>query len=318
MNIIITGGGGFLGQKLAKALVDSDHSFDSLILADIVEPAIPVSDTRIKPVCCDLSESAEIEKLITKDTSAVFHLAAIVSSHAEDDFDLGLKINLDTTRNLLERCRQTNPSIRFVFASSLAVFGGELPDVITDTTLLAPQSSYGTQKAMGELLVNDYARKGYVDARTLRLPTIAIRPGKPNKAASSFVSGIIREPLNNEPSVCPVSPDLKLWLSSPDTIIHNLIHLSSLPKEVFRYWRTINAPGISVTVEKMLACLAETAGTATKSLVTFTKNESVNRIVSSWPSAFDNEWALSLGFRVDADFAAIINQYITSEMQGAV
>ncbi|USE36200.1 D-erythronate dehydrogenase [Endozoicomonas sp. SCSIO W0465] len=299
-------------------MINSDYSFNSLILADIIKPAIPAKDDRIKSVCCDLSNSLAIEKLITKETSVVFHLAAIVSSHAEADFDLGVKINLDTTRNLLERCRQTNPSIRFIFTSSLAVFGGELPDVITDTTLLAPQSSYGTQKAIGELLVNDYARKGFVDARTLRLPTIAIRPGKPNKAASSFVSGIIREPLNNEPSACPVSPDLKLWLSSPDTIIQNLIHLSSLSKDAFPYWRTINAPGISVTVEQMLICLAEAGGGEKKDLVTFTKDEAVNRIVSSWPSAIDNKRALSLGFSVDADFYSIIDQYITHEMQGVV
>ena len=182
------------------------------------------------------------------------------------DFDLGLKVNLDITRSLLEQSRQVNPSIRFVFTSSLAVFGGELPDIITDTTLLSPQSSYGTQKAIGELLVNDYARKGFVDARTLRLPTIAIRPGKPNKAASSFVSGIIREPLNKESSVCPVSSSLRLWLSSPDTIINNLIHISQLAKDVFPSWRTVNAPGISITVEQMLSGLVDATGSRAREL----------------------------------------------------
>lgn len=186
MQIIITGGGGFLGQKLASALLNSSLAFNELLLVDLKMPARLSDSPRLRCLEADLTQPGVLESVITANTSVVYHLAAIVSSHAEDDFDLGWKVNLDLTRQLLEACRRQPQKIRFVFSSSLAVYGGTLPECVTDTTALTPRSSYGAQKAACELLVNDYTRKGYVDGLALRLPTICVRPGKPNRAASSL------------------------------------------------------------------------------------------------------------------------------------
>ena len=239
----------------------------------------------------------------------------MVSSHAEKDFDLGYTVNLDITRLLLEACRHRNEGIKFVFSSSLAVYGGKLPAMVTDTTAVTPRSSYGTQKAMGELLVNDYSRKNFVDGRVLRLPTICVRPGRPNLAASSFVSSIIREPLNGEQAVCPVSPNLALWLSSPDTIIENIIKGAILEAAVFEGWRTVNLPGIGVTVKEMLTSLEKITNKETVDRVQFIPDHGVNNIVSSWPGTIDNTRALQLGFKFDNQFDDFITQFITHNKQ---
>ncbi|GAA4454803.1 SDR family oxidoreductase [Nibrella saemangeumensis] len=309
MQIIITGGGGFLGQRLASTLLSSSVAFDDLLLVDLVEPAKPGPDARVRCQQTDLTETGAATALVTPQTGLIFHLAAIVSSHAEADFDLGWRVNLDVTRQLLEACRHTRPDIRFVFSSSVAVYGGALPALVTDTTVVTPQSSYGAQKAMGELLVNDYARKGFVDGRVVRLPTICVRPGRPNQAASSFVSSLIREPLAGEPAVCPVSPDLPLWLSSPDTVVQNLIHAATLPAASLGNWRTVNLPGIQVTVQQMLDALGRATNAETLARVRFEPNEAISRIVSSWPGAIDNSRALSLGFQVDHHFDDFIRQH---------
>jgi nucleoside-diphosphate-sugar epimerase len=311
LQIIITGGGGFLGQRLAKALLSSKLPFNELVLADIVLPADPGGDKRIKCKEVDLSEEDAAADLITSQTDIVFHLAAVVSSHAEKDFDLGWRVNLDITRQLLESCRHTKSGIRFIFSSSLAVFGGELPPIVTDHTIVTPQSSYGTQKAIGELLVNDYSRKDFVDGVALRLPTVCVRPGRPNQAASSFVSSIIREPLRGEEAVCPVSPDLALFLSSPDTVVRNLMHAATLKPEALKGWRTVNLPGISVTVRQMLDSLRQITDEQTLARVKFKPDASVNRIVSSWPGRIDNSRALQLGFLVDDHFDNFIHQHLT-------
>ena len=182
---------------------------------------------------------------------------------------------------------------------------------------MQPQSSYGAQKALCELLINDYARKGFVDARVLRLPTISVRPGKPNKAASSFASGIIREPLHGEPSVCPVSPELALWLSSPGTVVRNFIHAATLPAAQFGTSRIVNLPGISVTVEQMLAALEEVAGEQARAKVSFVPDEAINRIVASWPGNFDVQRALALGFFADESFQQVIRAFMRDEMPQA-
>jgi len=313
MQIIITGGAGFLGQKLAKALLKNPIDFDELLLVDVIMPAVPLQDDRIVCKQVDLSEPGVPETLIRPDTGLIFHLAAILSSHAEKDFDLGWKINLDITKQLLEACRKRKPGIRFVFASSLAVYGGALPEMVNDMTALTPRSSYGIQKAMGELLVNDYTRKKFVDGRVLRLPTISVRPGKPNLAASSFVSGIIREPLHGEETICPVDPGLGLWLSSPDTTISNFIHAASISAEQLGTWRSINLPGLGVTVRQMLDALEKVAGKSTVDLILFKPDPAINNIVSTWPGRIDNEPALKLGFRSDLQFEDIITQFINSE-----
>lgn len=315
MKVVITGGQGFLGQRLAKTLLTQHNvQIDDLILIDVVKPIAPNNDPRVRCYEMDLREPTGLDELITKETDAIFHLAAIVSSHAEQDPDLGYEINFLATRNLLEICRKNNPKVRFIFSSSLAVFGGELPETILDSTAFTPQSTYGTQKAMCELLINDYTRKGFVDGIVTRLPTICIRPGKPNKAASSFVSSIMREPLHGEEAICPVSQDLRLWLSSPNTVVANFIHALTLPSLPQRSWHTINLPGFSVTVKQMLSDLSKVKGEEILAHIKFEFDESINNIVASWPARIDNTQALALGFNVDSNFQSVIQQFIEYDM----
>ncbi|MDC9589384.1 SDR family oxidoreductase [Xenorhabdus sp. XENO-10] len=316
MKIIITGGAGFLGQQLAFALLKnkSAFNFEQLVLTDIQCPIAPVNDPRVQCLALDLAQASSVEKLIDAESDILFHLAAIVSSQAEQDFDLGMSVNFDVTRNLLESARTKNPSLKFIFTSSLAVFGGALPKTVTDHCAVNPQSSYGTQKAMCELMINDYSRKGYVDGRILRLPTISIRPGKPNKAASSFASGIIREPLHGENSICPVSRELVLWLSSPETVIRNLIHAAQIPEEEFDSSRIINLPGISITVQGMLDALKEVAGQKPIEFIRFELDEGINQIVKSWPGNFDISRSLALGFRADCSFRDSIRTFIANDI----
>ena len=315
MKVVITGGQGFLGQRLAKTLLAQNNvQIDDLILIDVVKPIAPNNDPRVRCYEMDLREPTGLDELITKETDAIFHLAAIVSSHAEQDPDLGYEINFLATRNLLEICRQNNPKVRFIFSSSLAVFGGELPETILDSTAFTPQSTYGTQKAMCELLINDYTRKGFVDGIVVRLPTICIRPGKPNKAASSFVSSIMREPLHGETAICPVSEELRLWLSSPNTVVDNFIHALTLPSLPQRSWHTINLPGFSVTVKQMLSDLSQIKGEEILKHIKFEFDESINNIVASWPAIIDNTQALALGFSVDSNFQSVIQQFIEYDM----
>lgn len=315
MNIVITGGAGFLGQRLAKTLL-AQHSekIQELVLVDVIKPTSPNNDPRVRCVEMDLRNPEGLDAIITEKTTALYHLAAIVSSHAEQDPDLGYEINFLATRNLLEICRKNNPNIRFIFSSSLAVFGGELPAVINDSTAVTPQSTYGSQKAMCELLINDYSRKGFVDGIVVRLPTICIRPGKPNKAASSFVSSIIREPLNGEEAICPVSEDLRLWISSPNTVINNFIHALTLPSLPQRSWHIINLPGFTVSVKQMLSDLAAIKGENILEKVRFEFDQNINNIVASWPAEIDNNTALKLGFSVDVDFKEVIQQFIKHDM----
>ncbi|QLB18138.1 D-erythronate dehydrogenase [Mannheimia granulomatis] len=315
MNIVITGGAGFLGQRLAKTLLAQHlEKIQELVLVDMIKPTAPNNDPRVRCMEMDLRHPEGLDAIITEKTTALFHLAAIVSSHAEQDPDLGYEINFLATRNLLEVCRKNNPNIRFIFSSSLAVFGGELPAVINDGTAVTPQSTYGTQKAMCELLINDYSRKGFVDGIVVRLPTICIRPGKPNKAASSFVSSIIREPLYGKEAICPVSQDLRLWISSPNTVINNFIHALTLPSLPQRSWHVINLPGFTVSIKQMLSDLASIKGESTLEKVRFEFDENINNIVASWPAEINNNTALKHGFSVDVDFKEVIQQFIKHDM----
>jgi len=311
MQIIITGGAGFLGQKLAGALLQSNLAFDTLMLVDKINPSNAFKDDRVQCRQLDLSQPELVRSLVTRDTGILYHLAAIVSSHAEGNFDLGWQVNMDITRHLLEACRYANPDIRFVFTSSLAVYGGSLPDMVNDTTALKPASSYGAQKAIGELLVNDYTRKKFIDGRVLRLPTICVRPGKPNQAASSFVSSIIREPLNGEIANCPVSTSLPLWLSSPDTVIENMVHAVRLKSADLEGY-AVNLPGIKISVQDMLSALERVKGRGILSKINFKPDPQVEAIVGSWPAALDNTRALKMGFIKDRNFDDFINQYINN------
>ncbi|MBP6795632.1 MAG: SDR family oxidoreductase [Saprospiraceae bacterium] len=309
MKILITGAAGFIGQKLANDLLKSDLVIDELLLADVVLPkAIP--DKRVICFQSDLTIPAKIESLVSEDLDMVFHLAAVVSGHAEKDFDLGWKVNLDMTRFLLEACRRKNPQIRFVFSSTCAVYGGKLPPVIDETVAVYPQTSYGAQKAMCELMINDYSRKGYIDGRICRLPTICVRPGKANQAASSFVSGIIREPLNGELANCPVDSDTEIWISSPDTLIRNLVHAATMDASAFMDSRTVNLPGITVTVKQMIDALEKLAGSEISKFITYNQDPVVNKIVMTWPGRFSNFKSVHLGFTADDKFEDFIKQYL--------
>jgi len=323
MKVLITGGAGFLGQKLAKQLLargslkDSDgvdQKIDQLLLIDVVE-ANDFGDQRVKVIADDISNPELMQQLITTEIQSIFHLAAIVSGQAEADFDLGMRINLDAARLLLEACRSAGHKPKIVFTSSVAVYGGTLPEMVLDTTALNPQSSYGAQKAICELLLNDYTRKGFVDGRVLRLPTISVRPGAPNKAASSFASGIIREPLNGKPSICPASPDLRIWLLSPRYAIESLIAGHDLHSSVLGLNKSINLPGISVTVGQMIESLRKISGDQVAARISVEPDSKVEAIVRSWPGAWDASRAKSLGLKADPNFESIIKAYIEDDLK---
>ncbi|MFJ3485148.1 D-erythronate dehydrogenase [Pseudomonas sp. NPDC090202] len=318
MNILVTGAAGFLGRRLIEALLQRGSLTDrqgatqriSRIVAFDVVPLAGIDDPRVQVVCGDIADPRMLETLVDADTDSVFHLAAVVSSQAEQDFDLGMRINFSATHNLLERIRSLGTCPKWVMTSSVAVFGGQLPAQVEDDQVWAPQSSYGTQKAMNDLLLADYSRRGFVDGRSLRMPTIVVRPGKPNMAASSFASGIIREPLNGQDSVCPVPLDTRLWLMSPAQAIANLIHGHELPGERLSQGRVINMPGLSITVEQMLDALRRTAGDAVVARVRLERNPAIERIVGSWPGSFTAGYARALGFTADHDFADVIGQFM--------
>ena len=321
MRIVITGGAGFLGTRLARALLAGNALTDArgerralteLVLLDVV-PAT-VSDPRVSVVTGDLADPGLIERAVNADTDSVFHLAAVVSGQAEAEFDVGMRVNLDATRALLERCRRLARPPKFVFTSSLAVFGGALPDPVPDDAPLTPQTSYGTQKAIGEYLVYDMTRKAYIDGRCLRLPTITVRPGKPNKAASSFASGIIREPLSGADAICPVARSTRIWVSSPRTVIANLVVGHEAPASKFGHTRSINVPGLSVGVGDMVDALRRIAGDAVAERVKWQLDPAIDRIVQTWPARFEPVLGPALGMRADPDFDSIVRAYIADEL----
>lgn len=308
MKVLITGGNGFLGRKLAQRLLDGKRASE-LVLLDVQEgPPLPDG---ARALIGDLGDPTIQQSVREAAFDSVFHLAAVVSSAAEADFDLGMRVNVDGTRALLETCRALPKPPKLVFASSVAVFG-HAPPLVHDDTPARPQSSYGAQKAIGELLVNDYSRKGFIRGCALRLPTVVVRPGKPNLAASSFASGILREPLNGERSTCPVPADLALWISSPRSVVSNLLHAHDLADEAWEDDRTLNLPGIGVRVAEMIAALERAGGDS--ALIDHTPDERIARIVRSWPGAMDTARADRLGFRRDTDIDSIVQAYIADDL----
>ncbi|GBP19762.1 D-erythronate dehydrogenase [Eumeta japonica] len=316
MKVIVTGGAGFLGQKLASALLETKQfSFDKLVLIDVTQPVSPKNDPRVVCLALDLTNFEALDRVLDKECEIIFHLAAIVSGHAESDFDLGVRVNFDATRQILEIIRRKMLTTRLVFTSTVGVFGGYLPEVVTDYTYVTPQNSYGMAKAMCELLINDYSRRGYVDGRIVRLPAVSVRAGTANKAVTSFVSGIIREPLNGEEAICPVSSNLAIWLTSPYVVIKNIIHAATLPIGSLGPWRVVNLPGITVTVDEMISALRKVAGDEVVSLIRFEEDEAIKEMVNSFPIKFDNRRALNLGFSVDANFEDVIRAYIHYDLK---
>ena len=322
MKAIITGAAGFLGARLARAVLDKgtlkdgtgqDRAIAELVLIDVTEPP-QMYDGRVTRVTGDISDRALLQSAIDPQAGAIFHLAAVVSGMAESDFDLGMRINVDATRNLLELCRAAGNRPRIVFTSSVAVFGGELPQVLDDTTALNPQTSYGIEKAIGEFLIADYTRKGFVDGRSLRLPTITVRPGRPNAAASSFASGIIREPLNGEDAICPVGPDARIWVASPRTAIAGLLRANDLPSDALANRRWVNVPGISVTAGEMASALERAAGSDVARRIRWERNDRIERMVLGWPPAIDNSRAIELGFQVDESLDSIVRRYMEEDL----
>jgi nucleoside-diphosphate-sugar epimerase len=310
MRVVITGGCGFLGRRLAHQLL-AREDIAKLILFDNAVPSLPLpEDRRVRLVTGDIADRKTLRRVIAPGTDAVFHLAAVVSAGAEADTDLGYRVNLDGTRAVLEACRALGTCPRVVFASSLAVYGGALPPQVGEDTPLLPQSSYGAQKAIGELLVNDYTRKGFIDGRALRLPTVVVRPGRPNRAASAFASSMIRDPLTGYEAVCPVAPETVMALASPRRVVAALIHALALPGEAFGANRSLQLPGYSVTVAEIAAAVRRAGGEAAYARIRWQHDPAIEAIIGSWPQALAAPRAKALGFAdedgIDAAIAAFL------------
>ena len=326
MNVIITGGGGFIGQRLAKRILDLGVLTDSkgieravtkLTLSDIALPTAPfLEDSRLELVVGDFGLAKIRERLVTRETGVIFHLAAVVSGGAEEDFELGMRVNLHATIDLFEHIRLLGTCPRLVFASSVATYGGELPEVIRDDTPLMPQTSYGCQKAMTELLINDYSRRGFFDGRALRLPTIVVRPGKPNKAASSFASAIVREPLQGMHYTCPVPRETGVWVLSPRQVVESFLHAERLPAEAWGQARALALPGLTTTVGEMIDAMETMTGRSADRYLHWENDPEIQRIVRSWPVRFQATRALELGFAADLSIREIINGFVSDELDG--
>ena len=320
MKVFISGGGGFLGYRLAlrllerKSLAGTDGKPASISQVKVFDAAFPPNpDSRLKCVKGDIADPASVAAALDADTASVFHLAAVVSAHAEAEFDIGYRVNLDGTRNLLQACRKLKVPPRLVFASSLAVFGGKLPPVVDDSITPTPQTSYGTQKVIGEYLVNDYTRKGMIDGRSLRLPTIVVRPGKPNLASTSFASGMFREPLNGVVCEVPVDDSIEMWILSPGKVLDDFVHAHDLPATAWGTNRAVTLPGIVFSVREGVSALRRIAGDEVASRVVFKPVERIHNMVKTFPAHFKADRGIAMGFKADRDIETIINDYIASE-----
>ena len=326
MKVLVIGAAGMVGRKLVAALLGArqvgGQPITQLILADVVAPIPPEAAIPVTTLAVDLSAPQVAEQLVAGRPDLIFHLAAIVSGEAEADFEKGSRINLDGTRHLLEAIRLAGQGDayrpRLVFTSSIAVFGEPLPEVIGDTHHHTPLTSYGTQKAIGELLLSDYSRRGFVDGVGIRLPTIVVRPGKPNKAASGFFSGILREPLSGLPAVLPVADSVRHWFASPRAAVGFLLHAAAMDTTQLGEQRNLTMPGLAATVGEEIAALERVAGPKATALIQRVPDETIVNIVAGWPKAFEASRAKSLGFRGDASFDEIIRIHIEDELGGRV
>ncbi|KAL8997883.1 MAG: hypothetical protein Q9169_002965 [Polycauliona sp. 2 TL-2023] len=316
MNILVTGAGGFIGQALANALIREAQA-TSMTLTDVIEPAAPAPDALQLSTRCvqgDLTSQDFCDSVLTKDLTHVFLLHGIMSGAAEADLELGIKVNLDATRRVLDTLRAVNPGVRIIFTSTTAVYGPPpSPGVpVTEANAPCPGSSYGAQKLMSETLLNDYSRRGLLDGRIVRLPTVLVRPGKPTGAASSFASGIFREPLNGQKSILPVSKDLSLWICSPRTIVKNLLHARDIPTEAYQGGsRVVNLPGVTVSINEMLEALKAIGGQEALDLVEEKRDPPTQKILESWGVKYDTQKATKqLGFTEDGALEQTLKDYI--------
>ncbi|MGR3662294.1 MAG: D-erythronate dehydrogenase [Paracoccaceae bacterium] len=327
MHVMIIGAAGMIGRKLANKIAETSglggEQVQHLSLVDVFEPSAPDGFSgKVSLHKTDPSQDGRAGELISNRPDVIFHLASIVSGEAEVEFEKGYRVNLGSTTNLLEAIRieaEASPyQPRFVFASSVAVFGAPLPDVIGDDYHLTPLSSYGTQKAICELLLNDYSRKGFIDGVGIRLPTICIRPGLPNKAASSFFSGILREPLAGKTSILPVDDSLRHSHASPRAAVGFLIRAASMDTAKLGGWRNLNMPGYSATVREQIDALERVAGLETVALIRREPDPAINAIVGGWPQSLGAERAKALGFIAEQNFDEIIQIYIDDELGGSL
>ncbi len=319
MRIVIIGGGGMLGRTLARALgrrgMIDGQAISHMARADIVGPApveapFPVSTQRT-----DITDRAAVDALLAGGADIIYHLAAIVSGQAEAEFDLGMQINLMGSINVFEAARALGTTPKLIFTSSIATYGGEIPEMIEDWTALNPQTSYGAQKAAAEMLLTDYSRKGFLDGRGLRLPTISIRPGQPNKAASGFMSSIFREPLQGREAICPVGPDYPHWYLSPRRCIENLIIAAEVPAEALGQNRCFALPGRTHLIGDMVEAMRRVAGDAPVALIRWEPDRSIQNIVLGWKARFNPAKALALGFVRDDSFEDNIRFFLEDDIE---
>ncbi|MEM9429913.1 MAG: D-erythronate dehydrogenase [Pseudomonadota bacterium] len=317
--ILITGAGGFLGQKLALRLASDGtlrgKTIEALTLIDLAAPSAPNTDIPVTVEALDIADGPAVAELFDPGFDVVFHLAAVVSAAAEATFDLGLRVNLMGSINLLEAARASNTCPIFVFASSAAVHGGTAPATVTDGIELNPQTSYGTQKAMAELLLTDMSRRGFVDGRGLRLPTVSIRPGAANAAASSFMSAIFRDTLEGRSANCPVAAEFPVWHSAPRTVVANLIHGAEVEGAALGPNRSFNLPGRTDTIGEMIAAMTHVAGPDAATRITWSREPAIEAIVNGWRGHMRPERALALGFKADASFEDSVRFFLEDDIR---
>jgi nucleoside-diphosphate-sugar epimerase len=312
MQILITGGAGFIGQLVAKELLnDPSHK---VLLADVVEPPVPQGvkyPQNAKCVKADLCAKASVGEIVSRHLDTVFVFHGIMSSGSEANHELGMRVNVDATRNLLDELKSTCPGVRVIYSSSQAVYGQPLPKTVSESIVPTPESSYGAEKIICETIINDYTRRGFIDGLTLRFPTISVRPGLPTAAASSFLSGMIREPLNDQESVIPIAdPDFESWLCSPKTLVWNLLYALTMSTEkIPKHIRQINLPGIGATVQDMRDALEKVGGKDKLKLLKVQEDPALLPILHSWPTRFDNTKAYDLGFKGDHSFEQAVRDY---------
>lgn len=331
MNILITGGAGFVGQRVAMECLRRGHleldgkrsaDIESIILTDNADPPFwhegLREESRVTVTHGDISDESYVKSLFEKEVHLVFHLASIVSGHGEQDFDLAMRVNLDGARYLFEAIRAQENNTRVVFASSVAAFGGDqMPETIDDNSKQTPRTTYGVTKAIGELLINDYSRKGFFDGRSARLPTVIVRPGKPNLAASSFVSGLFREPLNGEPCVIPVDPSQLMPVLGYRSIANGIIKLAELPAEKLGTDRGVGLPAFNATVQELMDALKNAAGNRHLGDHVMKKDATIAAICAGWPKLADTSRAQALGLPIEGSLEEIVTQYIEDYLEDA-